>query len=239
SGNLIVTTTDDESDGGTLNDPAGADHVLSLREALAVADLMPGVQTIGFKLPAPAAHDANIILLTLGELTSKGDVTIKGPGAGKLIIDGGGNSRIFDIFDGDKSTDHPSIISGLSLVHGNGTGAHYSGDGGAIVDTESLTVTNCVISGNTASGGVGGIGAYAELNPSTTINISNSFITGNHGTSGAGGVDLEATKSVTLMKSQITGNTGTGSARGGGAYVFLSATGTGATIKQDVITGNT
>lgn len=77
---------------------------------------------IAFHLPAPPLHGENIITLTSGELTSLGNVTIAGPGAGKLILDGNNASRIFDINDGTTTTDSPMTISGLSIVHGNTTG---------------------------------------------------------------------------------------------------------------------
>ena len=67
-----------------------------------------------FKLPAPPAHGENVITLTSGELTSKGDVTIVGPGAGKLIVSGNGTGRVFDIDDGSTLTDSPATITGLS-----------------------------------------------------------------------------------------------------------------------------
>jgi hypothetical protein len=51
----------------------------SLRAALAQADSLPGQDTIVFKLPAPPVNSDNIITLTSGELTNKGDVTIVEP----------------------------------------------------------------------------------------------------------------------------------------------------------------
>jgi hypothetical protein len=55
----------------------------SLRDALSKADGNAGKDTIEFHLPAPPAHGASVITLTGGQLTSDGDVTIVGPGAGK------------------------------------------------------------------------------------------------------------------------------------------------------------
>src|SRR5882724_9140364 len=51
--------------------------------------------TITFKLPPGTAP--HIISLTGGELSIDHKLTIKGPGANKVIIDAQGNSRIFDI----------------------------------------------------------------------------------------------------------------------------------------------
>src|SRR5262249_41692755 len=91
----------------------------SLRDALAKADNRLGPDTIKFKLPAPPPHGENVILLTSGVLTSNGNVTIAGPGAGRLIVDGNNASRVFLITDGVVTTDSPTTISGIAIVHGN------------------------------------------------------------------------------------------------------------------------
>src|SRR2546421_11806610 len=48
---LTVNTTVDEKDGGTLVSPAGPDMKLSLREAITVANLDSGANTINFNIP--------------------------------------------------------------------------------------------------------------------------------------------------------------------------------------------
>ena len=62
----------------------------------------------------PLPHSENIITLTGGELTSFGNVTIKGPGAGRLILDGNNASRVFDINDTVSGTDSPATTDGNS-----------------------------------------------------------------------------------------------------------------------------
>ena len=52
------------------------------------------------------------IVLTTGELSITKDVTINGPGAGSLTIDGNGISRVFRI------TGVTASISGLTLTNG-------------------------------------------------------------------------------------------------------------------------
>ncbi|MEA3186205.1 MAG: hypothetical protein QOD99_35, partial [Chthoniobacter sp.] len=79
----------------------------SLRDMLAQADTRSGSDTIIFHLPAPPVHSENVIKLTGGELTSLGNVIIKGPGAGKLIIDGQNAHRIFHLDDTAATTDSP------------------------------------------------------------------------------------------------------------------------------------
>src|SRR4051794_3896163 len=63
----------------TDNDPG------SLRDALSKADNSAGKDTITFKL-APATGGTENIINLLAVLKSTGDVTITGPGSGKLII---------------------------------------------------------------------------------------------------------------------------------------------------------
>src|SRR5207237_5057949 len=48
---FTVTTTADDLDGGTLANPAGPDGTLSLREAITVANLSAGTDTIAFNIP--------------------------------------------------------------------------------------------------------------------------------------------------------------------------------------------
>ncbi|HKX82831.1 MAG TPA: CSLREA domain-containing protein, partial [Pyrinomonadaceae bacterium] len=63
----------------------------TLREAIAESNSTPGVvDTIVFSLPA-----GSMITLTQGQLLITRSVTITGPGARNLFINGGNNSRVF------------------------------------------------------------------------------------------------------------------------------------------------
>jgi predicted outer membrane repeat protein len=114
------------------------------------------------------------ITLTQGELQISKSLSIQGPGASQLAISGGSHyfygSRIFEV-DGSTTTVN---LSGLSLVSGNGmfdnyplppgTGVGWSaggnhttgsftvsdGEGGAIWNGGTMTITNCTLSDNTA-----------------------------------------------------------------------------------------
>src|SRR5262245_58592756 len=79
----------------------------SLRAALLAADGLPGPDKIVFNLAPPAPNTENTSVLGGTELKSKGNVTISGPGAGKLIINAAGLSRVFDINDSDNTKDSP------------------------------------------------------------------------------------------------------------------------------------
>jgi hypothetical protein len=123
----------------------------SLREALTKADVLPGADKIVFKLPAPPPHTVNVILLGGTELPSKGNVTIIGPGRGKLIIDANNASRVLDINDDDGNADSPATISGLSMIRGQS-----GGFGGGLYSSESLTLKDVVVSQCSSNNGGGG-----------------------------------------------------------------------------------
>ena len=121
----MVTTLADKLD--TTYDLAN----LSLRDAIAKANANPGTDTISFA----SNLDGGTISLSLGELAITDSVTIEGPGAANLTINGNQQSRIFDVNDGNDATNINVEIDGLTLTGGS---ADY---GGAIYSMENLTST--------------------------------------------------------------------------------------------------
>jgi len=86
-GVLIVDIAADENDGDfTAGD-------LSLREAIELANDLPGLDRIGFA----SVLAGQTIATTLGQFDVTDSVTIEGLGADQLTIDASGNSRIFDL----------------------------------------------------------------------------------------------------------------------------------------------
>jgi len=143
------------------------------------------------------------ILLTSGELQILTDgVTINGPGAGMLAVNGNGTSRVFENFALGYIT-----ISGFTITNGRSDG------GGGIRNSAphpniggyGLTVTNCTISGNAADYGGGILGA---------LTISNSTISGNSAMYGGGICNLGG--GVRISNSTISGNLA--DVDGGGVY---------------------
>ena len=201
----------------------------SLRSAIDAANTTAGHNTILFHLPAPPLHGENVITLQSG-LTSKGNVTITGPGAGKLIINGAGQFQIFNINDNSATTNSPSVISGLSMVNGMG------GRGSGIYSAESLTLKNVVVSGGNATTGFA-VDVQGNTAAGTTFTISKSLISGNNG-AGGGGIGLYGVKSFNISSTVITGNTVTAGG-GGGIYAGINASGTGGVITGCQILGNT
>jgi predicted outer membrane repeat protein len=197
-----------------------------LRQALAQADtdlaMHPGVvNTIKFEVPPAAAHTENIITLDGAVLTSNGDVNIVGPGAGKLIINGNDASGVFQ-FGGSAGL---STISGLSIVNGSrGNG------GGGIYCSESLTLKNVVISGNTSNAFGAGVNIHGNDTTPPKISIISSQITGNQ-TAGSSAIDLYETGSINITKTVISGNAN-------GLVGGLVSAGVAGTISDSLISGN-
>ena len=114
----------------------------SLRQAL--LDASPG-EVIDFAV-------SGTIGLTSGELVIALDVTLSGPGAGVLTIDGGG-ARVFRVPAGVEAS-----FAGLTIRGGEAAGGG-GGEGGGIHNLGTLTVIACSFEGNVARGGIGLAGA--------------------------------------------------------------------------------
>lgn len=195
---IIVTNTNDSGPG-------------SLRQALAAANYGDTIDATGV---------SGTILLTSGELGIGHNVTIDGPGAGTLVVNGNGGSSVFvngapdaaisgftitnafeGIFNIGNLTVSNCTISGNFGGGGiRNTGPHNVGGGGL------LTVTNCIISGNSADygGGIYNLGV---------VTISNTTISGNSADYGGGISNLGR---LTMSNSTISGNVA--GIVGGGVY---------------------
>lgn len=146
---ITVTNTDDNGPG-------------SVRQAL--LDANDG-DTINFAV-------TGTIGLTSGELLVAKNITISGPGARNLAIDGNAKNCVFHIASGETVT-----ISALSIVNG-----HTTGSGGGIhSDHATLTLNNCTISGN-SGGGIYNDAEYVEGEPlSALLTINSSSVSNNSG----------------------------------------------------------
>ncbi len=133
---LMVDTTTD----GT-GSPSGD---LSLRQAINLANVLDGTETITFDPTVFAASQTITLLEGQLELADTGGTeTIMGPAAG-VTISGGGNSRVFQVDSGVTA-----ILSGLIITGGSTTG----NGGGVYNDGGTVTLTDCTLSGNTAAAG--------------------------------------------------------------------------------------
>jgi parallel beta-helix repeat protein len=196
----------------------------------------------GLSLPAT-------ITLTGGELAITDDLTIAGPGAGQLTIDGGGTSRLFNL-DGSSQGGIDVNLSGLTLTNGKAE------RGGAIESNQAdLTLSETTISGNRAEGFLcndylcaygGGIEQrQGDLTvTSSTISGNTAQTTGDYEYhfSRGGGI-LQSGGDLTIADSSITGNTVKASGKigtyahidGGGIF---QGSGVAATVTRSTISGN-
>jgi len=176
----------------------------SLRAAITAANAAQGSNTI-------AITAIGTIVLSSPLPTVSFTVTITGPGATKLTIQGSSGPAPVLSMDGTVQ------LSGVTIAGGTNTG----GNGGGIsVMGGSLVLLNSAITGNTAS--LGG-GIYSAIG---SLTILSSTVTGNTGTGAVyGGGD------TTVIDSTIADNVGT-------AIVFPTSSAI-LSIDRSTISGNT
>lgn len=182
----------------------------SLRQAIVDANASAGADVIAFAA-------TGTIVLAGGELSIADDLTVQGPGAGRLAIDGNGSSRVLAI----SGTGTDVTISGLTIRNGAVTGAN--GGGIYVAAGNTLALVDSTVSGNRTSGNGGGIAAAGALT------LSGTTVSGNAAGPFGGGI---AGNVVVLTNSTISGNT---AATRGGGVVFNTA----ATLTNVTVSGNT
>jgi CSLREA domain-containing protein len=219
----------------TITDNTMSDSALSLREAISVVDgtlgraltsaekaLVTGTlgtnDTIQFSLPS----GPQTITLAGGALSITKPVTIAGPGASALTVNGNNATRDFvvgQIFS--QNLRLVVAINGLTVSGGN------SAYGSGLLNFGTLTVSNTTFSGDTATGNGGG-GIYND----GALTLTNCIVSGNStlgstssATAGGGLLNLSAGK-VTMTNSTFSGNTapGSGASAGSGAAIANSGT---------------
>jgi predicted outer membrane repeat protein len=202
----------------------------SLRSVIEAADALPGPHTITFQAGLTGEIRLNGTVIDITE-----PLTIKGPGASKIAVDGRGISQIFDIDDGDPTTDSPVSISGLAFQAGES-----KTNGGAIFSAESLTLSHIVVTGSFTNADGGAVAVMALDTPGSTVKIIDSLLLKNdalgsgHASYG-GGLAAFVAKSVTISGSLISGNNAT---YGGGVYAVVGTSGAGITISGTTFSGN-
>jgi hypothetical protein len=163
------------------------------------------------------------ISLTTGYLLIDKNLTITGPGPSSLAIDGSHASRVFFVGGSGLTVN----ISGVTMQ--NGAPGTPNFDGGAILNNpNTLILTNCKISGNTASSG-GGIHTGGG-----TVTLNNSTVSGNTGSQGGGIYNPGGT--VTLNNSTVSGNISSGT--GGAINNFHNGIAASVTLNNSTISGN-
>ena len=216
---LVVNTT---VDGSSV--PLGK---LDLRGAVDLACALPRSNTVSFDTTVFAAPQT--ITLEAGQLelfNLGGSPTIMGAAKG-VTVSGGGQSRVFQVDAGVSAT-----ISGLTISGGGGTADR----GGGLLNSGTVTLLNCTVSGNTASTNGGGLANYgmASLINSTVsgnrtatggthygggiftkggaINISNCTIASNIASSSGGGLEAQGLVTITISTFSLNRASGSGGA---------------------------
>jgi hypothetical protein len=234
-------------DGCTLRSALNAEGIIG--DASNTITFAPGIgPTIALQGTAPLANfPANL--------------TLQGPGASQLTIDGNANTSSFAILRDQPG--QTSTISGLTVTGGHGTdfasGIEHAG-GGA-----DMTLDGVVVTGNTATkSGTSGLTAHgAGVGNGGALHLIRSTVSGNVATATTSGTNVGATAwgagifndfgaSLTLTQSTVSGNTATATntdsgaggvntqaqAEGAGIFTFGAAPGT-FSIDRSTISGNT
>jgi len=210
---ITVTNTNDSGAG-------------SLRQA--IADALNG-DTIDFGV-------TGTITLTTGELLVNKGITIHGSGPDHLTVDGNHASGVFYVqLDGGGA----ASIAGLTITNGN---AGNGWGGGISNESSMLTVSNCTISGNSASGvfGVGGGIANDDVISNATLEILNCTISGNSAGDNGGGIynyGGSNTATLRVINSTLSGNSA--HFYGGGIYNISAYGGSApADVLNSTLSGN-
>jgi len=243
--NLVVTTLDDHDDG------VASFLDCTLREAINAANAASGSSTITF---GPTVNGT--IVLGSALPGANADVTILGPGARLLTVDGNRTSRVFSFLSGHSS------VSGLTISDGY-VGSSLPGSaaqGAGVFNQGTLTLTACriiqnrvqgtaeVLVGNGGSGKGGGVYNSGQLLLDRCSLHDNSASGGNgagaairtgpgNGGWGVGGVFNDLGGTLALQNCTFYLNSGVGGSGGDGTtFGGNGGPGYGAVFNQGALT---
>jgi hypothetical protein len=186
-----------------------------LRAAAEETSALSGSHAVDFAVAGTISLSAPI---AVGPLSDTDTITIDGPGAATLTVDGGGNGAVF-VVCGAVS------ISGLTVTGGSQGGITYS------CRPLDLYLQGVVVTGNTNPNEGGGLALYDGGGDLGTLTISDSTISSNQAAGDGGGIAFGINADATISNSVISSNSG-----GLGAGIYQSAS--WLTISDSVITGN-
>jgi CSLREA domain-containing protein len=192
-----------------------------------------------------------------GDLDVTRDLTINGSGRAATIIDGSGTvtaDRVFEIDPVFPGTGPTVVLSSLTIrggkINPGGGGGIFNDNQGKLTlqdvlvtgnegeiaagifnqDDSILTLTNSVVSNNTAPDLGGGIAIWN----SSVATITDSTISGNSTGQFGGGIQIWNETTLTLRDSTVSGNSAAGD--GGGIAVWNDPN---ITVANSTISGNT
>ena len=238
---LAVNTVTDE-DNGSIDPSLGTG--LSLREAVNYAATHPGTHSITFASALTSGGPATLNL-TEGLLSVAGTTTVNGPGAGLLILNTGGASRLFSIASGANVG-----LNSMTLTNGH---SDASDNGGALVNSGTLVISNCTLAGNVVAGtGSGGgienlwkitltgctlsgnsAGFAGAIRNDGICTLQNCTFSGNSVPSNGGAVENMSGAVLNILHCTFSGNRA--AANGGAIYNYLSTL----NLTNSILAGNT
>lgn len=197
-----------------LVDNPGDSGAGTLRSAIALANAAVIPVEIDFHLPRGA-----VIALKTGSLEISNTaalVSVVGPGADALTVDGGGTDRVLEIDPGARAS-----ISGLTITGGSQPSGFVGpfGFGGDVQNQGSLSLTGVTITGGIAFYGGG-------LNNTGTAVLEHCTITGNQGFHGGGLRSAGSGAMLSLLDCTFSGNGGVFASDIDNRDGLFSATGT-------------
>ena len=189
---VFVTNTNDNGPG-------------SLRDALGIANDGDTIDATGV---------SGTILLINGELQITHNVTINGPGAGNLAVNGNASSRVFENFASNVTISGFTITNGLSDSNG----------GGGILNHGGLTLSDSSVVSNIAPGYYGSLssGGGINSNGSGPLTVTNSVLSDNTGN--GGGIAISGGGTLTVTSSVISNNDSSGIHADGGTVMVSNST---------------
>jgi predicted outer membrane repeat protein len=189
---------------------------------------------------------SGMITLT-ATITISSNTTVDGSGQ-SVTISGGGAVGVFSVLMGvTVNLNNLTIASGNAGNFGHGGGVlnsgtltvtnctfsgNSAGDGGGVFNSGTLTVTNCAFSGNSARGDGGGIDNFP---PSATTTVTNSTFSGNSAGDG-GGIQVND-GTLTVTNSTFSGNSASSSGGGIGNEIAGAITVTNSTFSGNSASG--
>jgi len=209
-------TVDNNSDNGALTACTAAANDCSLRGAISGA---ASGDTIDFDGVVFASAQTITLGGTSNPIIISRNLIIIGSGADKLTVSGNNANLVFDVRNFTVG------LSGMTITGGNGTQfLNVSpAPGGGILNSGTLTISDCVITGNQTAPNLSYGGAI--YNNSGTLTIIGTTISNNvarsPGFSNGGGISSQS-GTLIVTNSTISGNTvnSTAGGNGGGIHIF-------------------
>jgi hypothetical protein len=230
-----VNSTADLSIAGGVNPDGtiiGQGSTITLRSAIQAANATAGGNTINLTLPGtyqitqlgtPGETDNLAGEFSIFPTAPNGNLTIANTSGGTVVVNGGGNNRVFDINASDTNNAATAFLvtmQGFTITNGFASPGDFApGAGGAIRDqgNQSVTLTNMVLNNNSATADGGGFVMENTVNSTWTLTINNSTLSNNHAGDTGGGFDTDGAGTVIVNGSTITGNTDVN--QGAGIYI--------------------